>query len=48
MASIVPPARIGFIGLGRMGYPMARNLARAGYRIVAHDLDRDALGRAKR
>ena len=46
MASIVPPARIGFIGLGRMGHPMARNLARAGYRIVAHDLDRDALGRA--
>lgn len=45
-ASIVPPARIGFVGLGRMGHPMARNLARAGYRIVAHDADRDALGRA--
>ena len=45
-ASIVPPARIGFIGLGRMGHPMARNLARAGYRIVAHDVDRDALRRA--
>jgi len=45
-ASIVPPARIGFIGLGRMGHPMARNLARAGYRIVAHDADRDALRRA--
>ncbi len=46
MASIVPPARIGFVGLGRMGHPMARNLARAGYRIVAHDADRDALRRA--
>ncbi len=45
-ASIVPPARIGFVGLGRMGHPMARNLARAGYRIVAHDADRDALRRA--
>jgi 3-hydroxyisobutyrate dehydrogenase len=45
-AAIVPPARIGFIGLGRMGHPMARNLARAGYRIVAHDADRDALKRA--
>ena len=42
----LPPARIGFVGLGRMGHPMARNLARAGYRVVAHDLDRDALGRA--
>src|SRR3989454_12709400 len=47
MASIVPPARIGFIGLGRMGHPMARNLARAGYGIVAHDVDRDALNRAR-
>jgi 3-hydroxyisobutyrate dehydrogenase len=45
-ASIVPPARVGFVGLGRMGHPMARNLARAGYRIVAHDADRDALRRA--
>ena len=45
--SIVPPARIGFIGLGQMGHPMARNLARAGYGIVAHDVDRDALNRAR-
>jgi 3-hydroxyisobutyrate dehydrogenase len=43
---IVPPARIGFIGLGQMGGPMARNLARAGYGLVAHDVDRDALERA--
>ena len=45
-ASIVPPARIGFIGLGQMGHPMACNLVRAGYRIVAHDANRDALKRA--
>jgi 3-hydroxyisobutyrate dehydrogenase len=45
-ASIAPPARIGFVGLGRMGHPMARNLARAGYRIAAHDADREALRRA--
>src|SRR5216684_1383328 len=45
--SIVPPARIGFIGLGQMGHPMARNLARTGYGIVAHDVDRDALNRAR-
>src|SRR3989442_14339145 len=30
-----------------MGHPMARNLARAGYGIVAHDVDRDALNRAR-
>jgi len=29
-----------------MGLPMARNLAGAGYRIAAHDLDRNALERA--
>ncbi len=45
-ASITPPARIGFVGLGKMGHPMARNLARAGYRIVAYDVDRNALTRA--
>src|SRR6266436_4535753 len=45
--SIVPPAPVGFVGLGKMGNPMARNLARAGYGIVAHDVDRDALGRAR-
>lgn len=29
--------RVGFIGLGRMGRPMARNLLRAGYRLVVYD-----------
>ncbi|HMH16709.1 MAG TPA: NAD(P)-dependent oxidoreductase [Burkholderiales bacterium] len=43
--SIVPPARVGFIGLGQMGHPMARSLARAGYGIVAHDINGDALKR---
>src|SRR6267154_5269178 len=45
--SIVSPAPVGFVGLGKMGNPMARNLARAGYGIVAHDVDRDALNRAR-
>ena len=31
--------RIGFIGLGNMGGPMARNLIRAGHALVVHDLD---------
>jgi 3-hydroxyisobutyrate dehydrogenase len=29
---------IGFIGLGNMGRPMATNLVRAGYAVIAHDL----------
>jgi 3-hydroxyisobutyrate dehydrogenase-like beta-hydroxyacid dehydrogenase len=38
---------IGFIGLGRMGFPMARNLARAGYRVHVHDVSPEAMGRAE-
>ncbi len=34
--------RIGFIGLGIMGAPMAAHLARAGYRLVLHDIDEQA------
>ena len=29
--------KIGFIGLGRMGFPMAANLLRAGHGVVAHN-----------
>ena len=29
---------IGFIGLGVMGLPMARNLQRAGYKLLVHNL----------
>ncbi len=32
---------IGFIGLGIMGKPMARNLAKAGYALVVHNRSRD-------
>lgn len=32
-------ARIGFVGLGNMGLPMARNLARAGHAVAGFDLD---------
>jgi 2-hydroxy-3-oxopropionate reductase len=34
---------IGFIGLGIMGKPMAFNLLKAGYPLVGHDLNHDAL-----
>ena len=30
---------VGFIGLGNMGGPMARNLARGGFQLVVHDID---------
>lgn len=32
---------IGFVGLGRMGWPMATNLLRAGYELVVRDADRE-------
>jgi 3-hydroxyisobutyrate dehydrogenase-like beta-hydroxyacid dehydrogenase len=37
---------IGFIGLGRMGGPMARNLAKAGYSVHVFDVDPTAAARA--
>lgn len=35
-----PPATIAFIGLGRMGLPMASNLLRAGFSVIGCDVDR--------
>lgn len=29
--------QVGFVGLGRMGFPMARNLIQAGFSVVAHN-----------
>lgn len=34
---------IGFVGLGRMGRPMATNLVRKGFRLVVHDVNRSAV-----
>ena len=34
---------IGFIGLGIMGKPMARNLIKAGYRLTAYDIVRESV-----
>ena len=36
-------ARIGFIGVGNMGGPMARNLLKAGHQVKAYDLSGQAL-----
>jgi len=41
----LPPARIGFVGLGNMGAPMARHLVTAGYQLVAADASPAALER---
>ncbi len=35
--------KIGFIGLGIMGKPMAKNLLKAGYELVVHDIIRAAV-----
>jgi 4-hydroxybutyrate dehydrogenase/sulfolactaldehyde 3-reductase len=32
---------IGFIGLGKMGRPMASNLCRRGFRLIVHDIERE-------
>lgn len=37
-----PPGRVGFIGLGVMGRPMAGNLLRAGADLIVHNRTRDA------
>lgn len=34
-----PPAHVGFVGLGKMGWPMARNLVSAGHPLTVHDAD---------
>ena len=37
--------RVGFIGLGRMGFPMASNLIKAGHAVVAHNRSRGPVDR---
>lgn len=34
--------KVGFIGLGNMGNPMAANLIKAGHQLIVHDLRREA------
>ena len=35
--------RIGFIGVGTMGLPMATNLVKKGFAVTAHDLNPEAV-----
>lgn len=37
--------RVGFIGIGNMGYPMATNVAKAGHDLVVYDTDRERAAR---
>lgn len=39
-----PAATVGFVGLGNMGLPMARNLLEAGHPVRGFDLSAEALG----
>lgn len=39
MPETVAPVELGFVGLGKMGWPMAHNLVAAGYALVVHDAD---------
>src|SRR5262249_54224579 len=34
-----PASTVGFVGLGRMGRPMASNLCRKGFSLVVHDVN---------
>jgi 3-hydroxyisobutyrate dehydrogenase-like beta-hydroxyacid dehydrogenase len=38
-------SRIGFIGLGIMGSPMAANLVRAGHQVTGHDHKQSSMDR---
>ncbi len=39
--------KVGFIGLGIMGRPMAKNLAKAGYEVIVFDVVRDCVADAE-
>ncbi len=37
--------RVGFVGIGRMGWPMARNIAAAGFPLTVYDADSERAAR---
>ncbi|MDQ4061748.1 MAG: NAD(P)-binding domain-containing protein, partial [Pseudomonadota bacterium] len=41
--TLEPPAEVAFVGLGKMGLPMAGRLLAAGYRVTGCDLAEPAL-----
>ena len=36
-------SRIGFVGVGTMGAPMARNIAKGGHTVRAYDVNKQAV-----
>ena len=40
--------RVGIVGLGKMGHPMARHLQKAGFDVTAYDIDAPACSAAQR
>src|SRR3954469_21843919 len=46
MSSVV--RRVGIIGLGKMGRPMARHLRKAGFEVAGYDVDETACREAER
>lgn len=42
---MAPPREVGFIGIGAMGWPVARRLLAAGFGVVVHDRDRERMAR---
>lgn len=46
--TLSPNARIGFIGIGTMGLPMALNVLRGGYPLTVYDLSEAALAEAEK
>jgi len=41
-------AKIGFIGMGNMGFPMATNLAKHGHQVYGFDVDASKAEEAKK
>jgi 3-hydroxyisobutyrate dehydrogenase-like beta-hydroxyacid dehydrogenase len=46
-ADAVPVTRVGFVGLGRMGRPMAAHAARAGFQVIGWDVSETAIAEAE-
>jgi 3-hydroxyisobutyrate dehydrogenase len=41
-------AKIGFVGMGNMGFPMASNLAKHGHEVYGFDIDTSKADEAKK
>jgi len=44
-SAVAKPAKIAFIGLGAMGYPMAEQLVRAGHTVMPYDVNAEVVKR---